>query len=178
MRTIKVLEKPALFGLKQQTVVIKKHLGVHSSSITLLEGQRMLLEKLPEIAGLEATLQSNKSPTSNSSIKVSPKTFKVVHSFSKKERHWKGFATLHSCWYYTICHDIIPSHILHFHTVRLFVKTSFGLVFVFAFTSTTIGAKNTLLGLVWCITKVQIHILLYEDSEALKKICMNVLKVK
>ena len=75
----------------------------------------MLLEKLPEIAGLEATLQSNKSPTSNSSIKVSPKTFKVIHSFSKKERHWKGFATLHSCWYYTICHDIIPSHILHFH---------------------------------------------------------------
>ena len=84
MRTIKVLEKPALFGLKQQTVVIKKHLGVHSSSITLLRGSRMLLRKWLGTSGLAATLQSNKSPTSNSSIKVSPKTFKVIHSFSKK----------------------------------------------------------------------------------------------
>ena len=85
MRTIKVLEKPALFGLKQQTVVIKKHLGVHSSPITLLRGLRMLLRKWLGTSELGATLQSNKSPTSNSSIKVSPKTFKVIHSFSKKE---------------------------------------------------------------------------------------------
>ena len=45
----------------------------------------MLLRKWLGTSGLAATLQSNKSPTSNSSIKVSPKTFKVIHSFSKKE---------------------------------------------------------------------------------------------
>ena len=46
MRTIKVLEKPALFGLKQQTVVIKKHLGVHSSSITFTEGFMYITRKM------------------------------------------------------------------------------------------------------------------------------------
>ena len=108
MRTINVLEKTCTFWSQTADSSNKKHLEVHLSSPTLQWGLRMLFKKWLETSGLTETLQSNKSPTSNSSIKVSPKTFKVIHSFSKK-RHWKGFATLQSCWNYIICHDIIPS---------------------------------------------------------------------
>ena len=112
------------------------------------------------MAGLRATLQSNKSPTSNSSIKVSPKTFKVIHSFSKKEtlERFCNITELLELHYLPWYHSFLPTSFIFTLYTYLWKRPSDSFLCLRS-RQQQLVQKIPCQG--WCITKVQIHILLF-----------------